>query len=247
MNEKGNVAIVIGANGAIGSAVLESLSADGNVEAVYAISREPRLHHVNSKVRVLQSDSSEASISRVVEHIKSDLDQQNLHLGTIVLCSGILHDHSIDPEKRLEHLSSEQTMRVFEVNTLMPMLWLQGFSRLFKKGHAAKIAVLSARVGSISDNRLGGWYSYRSSKAALNMMLKTLAIEFSRRFPAVKICAFHPGTTRSALSEPFSRGLPESKLFEPKFVAQRLLASLQRLQPDGELSFIDWDHKSIEW
>jgi NAD(P)-dependent dehydrogenase (short-subunit alcohol dehydrogenase family) len=245
--DKPKAAIVVGANGAIGSAVVAALSADGGVDCVYAISREPRLETAHPKVRLLQSDSSEASIVRVIEHIRSAVDGEALNIETIVVASGLLHDTTLEPEKRLEQLSSEQTMRVFEVNTLMPMLWMQGFSRLFSKRHAAKIAVLSARVGSITDNRLGGWYTYRSSKAALNMMLKTLAIEFARRFPGIKVCAFHPGTTRSPLSEPFRGRLPEEKIFEPEFVAQRLLLSLQQLRADGELSFIDWDHKSIEW
>jgi NAD(P)-dependent dehydrogenase (short-subunit alcohol dehydrogenase family) len=130
---------------------------------------------------------------------------------------------------------------------VVPSLWLAALSQSLTRGSSCKIAALSARVGSISDNRLGGWYSYRASKAALNMVMKSAAIEYSRRLPGVKIVAFHPGTTDTALSRPFQRGVPEGKLFAPDFVAQRLASLLDSIEVDGELSFLDWDGKKIEW
>jgi len=119
--------------------------------------------------------------------------------------------------------------------------------QLPRAGADCVVAVLSARVGSITDNQLGGWYSYRASKAALNMVLKSAAVEYRRRLPRVKLLAFHPGTTDTALSRPFQRGVAPEKLFSPEFVARRLAQLLDQLQPDGELSYLAWDGSSIEW
>jgi NAD(P)-dependent dehydrogenase (short-subunit alcohol dehydrogenase family) len=129
----------------------------------------------------------------------------------------------------------------------VPALWVSHLARVLRRSTGCSIAVLSARVGSIGDNRLGGWYSYRTAKAALNMFLKTAAVEYARRAPKVKLLAFHPGTTDTGLSRPFQKGVPEGKLFPPGFVAQRLLALLHEVTPDGELSFMDWDGKPIPW
>ena len=109
------------------------------------------------------------------------------------------------------------------------------------------VAALSARVGSIGDNRLGGWYAYRSSKSALNMMLRSLAIEYARRVKNVKLISFHPGTTDTALSKPFQASVPEGKLFTPQFVARQLCAIMESAEINGELSYLDWDNKVIPW
>ena len=110
-----------------------------------------------------------------------------------------------------------------------------------------QLIIFSARVGSIKDNHAGGWYSYRASKAALNMLLKTTAIEYARRAKQVKLIAFHPVTTDTPLSRPYSANVPEDKLFSPDFVADRLFEILKNLPADGELSFVDWQGKSIKW
>jgi NAD(P)-dependent dehydrogenase (short-subunit alcohol dehydrogenase family) len=109
------------------------------------------------------------------------------------------------------------------------------------------VAVLSARVGSIGDNRLGGWYGYRASKAALNMFLQTAAVEYARRARRVKLLAFHPGTTDTALSAPFQKNVAAGKLFTPDFVAQRLLGLMDAAEPDGRLGFLDWAGKTVPW
>ena len=106
---------------------------------------------------------------------------------------------------------------------------------------------LSARVGSINDNRMGGWYSYRASKSALNMLLKTAAIEYARRAKNVKLIAFHPGTTDTALSKPYQKNVAKGKLFKPDFVARQLLSLVAKTPVDGTLSFLDWDHQAVDW
>jgi NAD(P)-dependent dehydrogenase (short-subunit alcohol dehydrogenase family) len=109
------------------------------------------------------------------------------------------------------------------------------------------VTVFSARVGSISDNHLGGWYSYRTSKAALNMLLKTVSIEFSRRAKNIKIISFHPGTTDTLLSKPFQKNVPEGKLFTCEFVANQLISIVSDTAIDGELSYVDWQGRNIDW
>lgn len=121
------------------------------------------------------------------------------------MCNGILHSQSIKPEKRLEDFNTDAFNHVIMANALTPMLWIQKLTPILIGNTQCKIIVFSARVGSISDNNLGGWYSYRASKAALNMMLKTAAIELARRAENIKIIAFHPGTTDTSLSKPFQK------------------------------------------
>ena len=136
---------------------------------------------------------------------------------------------------------------VFQANVVVPSLWIGAIPHLLRPDADCVVAVLSARVGSITDNRLGGWYSYRASKAALNMVLKSASVEFARRFPGVKLLAFHPGTTDTKLSQPFQRGVPPNKLFTPDFVAGRLSGLMDRLKPEGQLSYLAWDGSKIEW
>ena len=165
----------------------------------------------------------------------------------VIICNGILHNPQLMPEKRLEQLDSANLETVFRANTLVPMLWLKGLLPILNSPQPCTVAVLSARVGSIGDNRLGGWYSYRASKSALNMLLKTAAIELSRRARQIKLIAFHPGTTDTHLSRPFQANVPDGKLFRPEFVARQLMAILSRAEADGELAYLDWQGKPIPW
>jgi NAD(P)-dependent dehydrogenase (short-subunit alcohol dehydrogenase family) len=165
----------------------------------------------------------------------------------VVICHGILHSETLWPEKRLEDISAEALQSVFQANTVVPVLWLKLLHRLLKSKQRCVVAALSARVGSIGDNHLAGWNAYRTSKAALNMMLRTLAIEYGRRVKNVKIISFHPGTTDTALSKPFQASVPSDKLFTPEFVAERLCGIMDEAEIDGQLSYLDWDNKSIPW
>jgi NAD(P)-dependent dehydrogenase (short-subunit alcohol dehydrogenase family) len=133
------------------------------------------------------------------------------------------------------------------VNALLPMRSLAAFWPLIRTSEAPRIAVLSARVGSLGDNELGGWYSYRASKAALNMMMKCAAIEVRRLNKQAKLVAYHPGTVDSPLSKPFQRSVPEGKLFTPAFSAAQLIDILDRSEPDGELAYLDWAGETIPW
>ncbi len=240
-----SVSIVIGASGGIGMATLQYCLQHKVSDLVVAISREPQNGMAIDQepaLTWLHADATEEKIKAAVNHIK------NMGLPSeIFICSGFLHDEKNTPEKRIENFSPDLWAKTTEANTLLPILWLKHLMPLLVKTDACKISVLSARVGSIDDNHLGGWYSYRASKSALNMLLKTAAIEFSRRAKGVKIISFHPGTTDTGLSKPFQKNVPSDKLFDVNFVAQRLVDLTRESKSDNMLSFIDWDNKPIKW
>ena len=164
----------------------------------------------------------------------------------LVICNGVLHQGGIKPEKRLEALDVEAMTSLYQTNALLPLRWINQLLPLFGASPCT-LAVLSARVGSIGDNRAGGWYGYRASKAALNMLLKCAAIELARRAPGVKLLAFHPGTVDTQLSRPFHANVPDGSLQTPEQVARHLVSLMAGLIPDGELSYLDWQGKTIEW
>ncbi|MEE4244139.1 MAG: SDR family NAD(P)-dependent oxidoreductase [Kangiellaceae bacterium] len=237
------IALVIGASSAIATAMLCELS-----EQYYLIAVSRSLSESAAQLcqDVITTDYSESSITDAIEHLKS-LERPFAH---IFICNGLLHDAGFMPEKSVKQISLGYSEQLFRVNTIIPLLWLKGLTDLllkYNKSYPCVVSVLSARVGSINDNKLGGWYSYRASKAALNMMLKCLAIEWARRLKVIKLFVFHPGTTDTPLSKPFQANVPEGKLFNADFVARRWLQLADSLEPDGELSFYDWDHQPIDW
>ena len=238
-------ALVVGADGGIGGALLSALLEQEQHARVFAVSRSaaPASAAAPAKLDWRQCDQTETGIADVVDAIR----ESGMPLHRVVICPGILHGDGLRPEKALEQLRRSSMREVLDINTVLPTLWLSALTPLLRDTPDAVVAVLSARIGSIGDNNLGGWYSYRASKAALNMVLKTAAIEFARRAPRVKLLAFHPGTTDTELSRPFQARVPADKLFEPDFVAQRLLAIMEEAEMDGELSFVDWAGKSIPW
>lgn len=236
----GPVALVIGASGAIGSAVTAALISEARYRVIGVSRQAPTAQH--ERLQWHQTDHSEGSM----EALASDLAASSVELERVVICTGTLHGDDFFPEKKIEQLQPHALRHVMEVNVLLPAGWLRALTPALTRSRAV-VAVVSARVGSIADNRSGGWYSYRSSKAALNMLLKSLAIEYSRRAPGVKLLAFHPGTTDSALSRPFQKSVPEGKLFAPAFVAERLVQIMSAQRADGQLHFLDWQGQEVPW
>ncbi|MGI2169530.1 SDR family NAD(P)-dependent oxidoreductase [Shewanella sp. MF05960] len=204
-------------------------------------------------------DYQQASIEQCV----SDIAAIAGTVTRIVMCNGILHsknqhistnEPALMPEKRIEDIDAHSLEQLFYANSIVPMLWLSTLTPLLSQPRhkvsaeqKCVISILSARVGSISDNRLGGWYGYRASKAALNMLIKTTAVEYARRLKRVKLIAFHPGTTDTPLSKPFQANVPQGKLFTPAFVANQLQQIMDNSEPDGEASYLDWQGESINW
>jgi NAD(P)-dependent dehydrogenase (short-subunit alcohol dehydrogenase family) len=166
----------------------------------------------------------------------------------VINCLGLLHDgEDFRPEKRIEDVSAENLARSFSTNAIGPALVAKHFAPLLPVRSRCVFATLSARVGSIADNRLGGWYAYRASKAAQNMITKGLSIELARKKKGVICVALHPGTTATALSEPFIRNVPSERLFSPELAAGQLLAVIDRLRSGDNGSFLAWDGTTIPW
>ena len=223
-------ALIVGASGAIGSAMVTELQNDPRCGTVIALGRETK-PHIDYR-----DESSIAAAASELAH------QGPFHL--IVITTGMLHHGQHLPEKRLAQLNAEQMMENFRINTMGPALVIAKFVPLLVRNDRAIIAALSAKVGSIGDNRLGGWYSYRATKAALNMMIKTASIELARTHPKAVIAALHPGTVNSRLSAPFKGeqiGRP------PADAAYELLQVLDGLQPDVSGSFWAYNGQELPW
>jgi len=226
---EGYRALVIGASGALGAAFVRQLQSEPRCSQVVAISRQS-----SPGLDLTREDSIQACA-----HALSA--QGPFHL--VIDATGALTLNQRGPEKRLDELDGAQLLDVLQLNAVGPVLLLKHFTPLLAAGQRVIWAKLSARVGSIEDNRKGGWYSYRAAKAALNMLLQTAAIEIARRRPLSVVAALQPGTVRSALSQPF---VGEAAM-DPDVSAQRLLAVLDGLQPTGRAQFVDHLGQSIAW
>ena len=168
-------------------------------------------------------------------------------IDRVISTAGLLHDADIHPEKTITALGTTAMMRLYQVNAMGPALFWQALWPLLRASKGVKIGSLSARVGSISDNRLGGWYSYRASKAALNQYLRCMAIELARYNPDAAVAALHPGTVDTALSKPFQGHVAPDKLQDPAMTAAQLWAVLDRLQPAESGRFFAYDGSEIEF
>jgi len=243
--------LVVGASGAIGQALVNQALANLPPEArLIRMARNPnnlpKLGSVNPVIDLVMDFSDSAQIpllfnqAHQVWSVATGLEQPLAQLGQIWIATGLLHDAELQPEKRHQALTAQALARAFAVNAIGPSLLLSQILAVLPRRIALKIGVLSARVGSISDNRMGGWYSYRASKAALNMLLKTLAIELARTHPNITLLGMQPGTTQSALSAPFSHHVAPDALQSPAFTAQHLYQVLQQCQPSDSGKLVDF-------
>ena len=169
------------------------------------------------------------------------------HIDRVISTAGLLHDANIHPEKTITALNTAAMMRLYQVNAMGPALFWQALWPLLRSSKGVKIGSLSARVGSISDNRLGGWYSYRASKAALNQHLRCMAIELARYNPDAAVAALHPGTVDTALSKPFQTHVAPDKLQDPATTAAQLWRVLDRLHHSESGRFFAYDGSEIEF
>ena len=224
----GYKALVIGASGAIGQAFCELLRADAHCASVRELSR--------SSAPALDLEDP-ASIAAAAAALADDGPYQ-----LILHTAGLLHRPGITPEKSLNAIEADALQAVFQVNALGPALVLRHFLPLLDKQGA--MAMLSAKVGSIGDNRLGGWYAYRASKAALNMLIKTAAIELARSKPKARLLSLHPGTVISPLSQPF-RGATAARPAEQ--AAAEMLQVIDSLGPEHSGSFHAYDGQLLPW
>ncbi|VXB06481.1 SDR family NAD(P)-dependent oxidoreductase [Brevundimonas sp. G8] len=226
-------AVVIGATGGIGRAMVERIVSGGAFETVWAVSRSGA--DVAGAQGLAADLEDEASLGRAAERIG-----QGAAPTLIVLATGVLHD-GFQPERALRQLDVDHMLRDYRVNAVGPALAAKHLLPLMPRDRRAVFAALSARVGSISDNRLGGWHAYRASKTALNMILRNLAIEMARSHPMAVIAGLHPGTVDTGLSAPFQKGVAEGRLFTADHSAERLLAVLSGLTPADSGGVFAWD------
>lgn len=236
-----NVA-VIGASGGIGRAFCQRLAADPRFGAVYAFSRTEIRFDEDSIVWHPLDIEDESSIEFATSAIG------DVEFDVVLVLSGILHiGDQLRPERRLQELTPENLQKVLAINTIGPAMVAKHFLPRLRRRSKTVFAALSARVGSIGDNRLGGWASYRASKAALNQLIKTIAIEQSRRHPQSIVVALHPGTVDTQLSKPFTGRTPESRLFSADESAAYLMNVIDGLRPEDSGGFFAWDGTAIEY
>lgn len=246
-----SIALVTGAGSGIGLALVEKLLADDSYELIFAGSRAPeqstaliRAAAADDRLQLLTIDvADQRSLKSATDSIWA-AGRLDLIINTI----GVLHTtDGMHPEKRLADINFDDMLLAMDVNALSVMRLAIAMEPLLKASSAPRFISLSARVGSIQDNQLGGWYTYRASKAALNMLLKTLAIEWARTMPKLACVALHPGTVATNLSRPFTRDTTRRPLFQPAQAADYLIDVIGQLGPEQNGGFYAWDGKEIPW
>jgi NAD(P)-dependent dehydrogenase (short-subunit alcohol dehydrogenase family) len=222
----GDRVVVIGASGGIGRALADLAQARG--------AQVIRLSRPDIEV------ADEAGIAAAAEAAGDGLSH-------VIVASGLLHRDGIGPERDWRQLSADWMLESFRVNAVLPALVAKHFLPRLRRDGPALFALLSARVGSIGDNRLGGWHSYRASKAAANQLVRTLSVELKRKNPGAAIVALHPGTVDTGMSKPFQRNVTPEKLFTPAAAAGHLWNVMEGIGPAQSGGFLAWDGSEIAW
>lgn len=225
--------VIIGASGAIGRAMAAEIRNRYPGAFIHAFSRTPVLSFLANTAWHEHDITNEASTEKAASSVTQPLD-------AVIVASGHLHDKEGGPEKALKELSFDALEKTFRINSIGPAIVAKHFLPKLKRKERSVFAALSARVGSIEDNRLGGWYSYRTSKAALNMLLRTASIEVRRQNKQAIVLGLHPGTVDSALSRPFQKNVPKGRLFAPDLAAQRLLTVIETAKPSDSGNLFDY-------
>ena len=230
---------IIGSSGAIGRAFLDAYIADKEISNIYSISRteveskDKRIIHIN--IDVTDEVSVKAAASQIGEN----------RLDKLIVATGILHTELFGPEKSIKDIKIENFVKIFSVNAFGPALIGKYFLPLMKKDKKSIAAFLSARVGSISENKLGGWYAYRASKSALNQIIKNFSIEAKRTNPTGIIIGLQPGTVKSKLSEPFQKNVKKGKLLLPKDSVKSLIRVIESVMQNDSGKIFDWKGEEI--
>ncbi|MEM9057314.1 MAG: SDR family oxidoreductase [Pseudomonadota bacterium] len=250
METQTKIALVQGASRGLGLEFVRQLAARADIERVIATCRQPEtakdlaaLAVEGVSVYALDVESEDS-----IEAAAAAIASATPRLDLLINCAGLLHDGAgLMPERRLATLNAANFQRSFAVNAIGPALVVKELAALLRAGDRPLVANLSARVGSITDNRLGGWYAYRAAKAAQNMLTRCLAIELGRGGRPVRVVALHPGTVDTELSKPFQRGVPEGKLFSVNNAVKKLLKVIDNLDVADTGSFYAWDGSPIPW
>ena len=250
--------LVVGGSRGIGLGFVKKLLQQSNINRIYGTYRPTSIsedcnsaselfslktQYADRLVTLPMDITDELSISQAIEQIT----QQTKKLHLVIYCVGILHDGNFQPEKSLRQIVPENLVRYFQVNSIGAVLLAKHIMPLLRHQEPNIFAAISAKVGSIEDNRLGGWYGYRASKAALNMFLKTISLEYRRRCPKTIVVALHPGTTDTNLSQPFQANVPPGKLFPVSRTVEQLLKVMENLEPKDSGEFFSWDGTPLPW
>lgn len=245
-------ALIVGASQGIGLGFVKELLKRQDFSHIYATyrSQESARELLNLaqiyplQLTSLQVDLTEESqLIEKVELIKSQITQ--LHL--VINCVGILHEKGLQPEKSLRQINTDKLLQYFQINSIGSLLLAKHLLPLLRHDRPSILATISAKLGSIGDNRLGGWYGYRASKAALNMFMRTVAIEYARTTPKTIVVMLHPGTTDTRLSKPFQKNVPPEKLFSVERTVNQLLSVIANLTETDTGQFFSWDGTRLPW
>ena len=244
--------LVVGGNRGIGLALVETQLGRPDVSTVIATHRPTAdlASLLNLKLQYgekLVLQDLEVTSDSSLKAFGGFLAQQPLGVDLAIHAAGLLHDDNIVPEKSLAHCNASHLMRLFEVNSIGPLMVAGALLPTQKRNHRFTFAALSAMVGSIGDNRLGGWYGYRASKTALNQFIRTMANECRLKHPRAAIVAIHPGTTDTDLSRPFQKNVDPDKLYSPRTTANRLLGVLEGVDESHSGQFLNWNGSTIPW
>jgi len=230
---------VIGSSGAIGSAFVDHYINDQSINSIFSFSRSS-IGIDNNKVKHFSIDiENENSVQDAAKSV------EEINFDEIIIASGLLHTNDFGPEKSIKDLKADNILKILNVNTVGPTIIGKHFLPLLNKNNKSVMAFLSARVGSISENKLGGWYAYRASKSALNQIIKTFSIELKRTNPKAIIIGLQPGTVDSELSAPFKRSVSKNKLFSAEYSASQLLGVIERVDESSSGNLISWDGEII--
>lgn len=234
---------IFGSQGAIGQALVQHYLTEKSKHQIFCFSRKSPNHLAADQIKHFTFElSCEESIKQA-----AGLLEGQATFDKIIIATGVLHQDEHLPEKSIRQLNSEFFLKTFTINTLGPALIAKYFTPLLNKEKKSIFAALSARVGSLSDNRLGGWYSYRCSKAALNMLIKTLSVEFLNKNPQAIFLGLHPGTVQSPLSAPFTQNKDPHTLFSPATSAEHLVKVLEKACHEDSGFIFDWKGERIEY
>ncbi|GAB4377843.1 MAG: SDR family oxidoreductase [Elainellaceae cyanobacterium] len=245
-------ALVVGASQGIGLGFVKALLQIEGIAQIYATYRHldtaadlldlqathpERLHCLSMDI------TDEAQIADGVQQMQTNIDR----LHCVINCVGVLHQGELQPEKSLRQINSDRLIQYFQVNSIGAVLLAKHLQPLFRHSDRSIFASISAKIGSIGDNYLGGWYGYRASKAALNMLMRNVAIEYGRTSPKTIVVTLHPGTTDTRLSKPFQRNVPPEKLFSVDRTVTQLWSVLSKLTPEDSGQFFSWDGSRLPW
>lgn len=227
-------AILIGSSGGIGTAMKSAMQSSPLIDNLLCASRS-----ANDDYQIDYRD--EQSIADMALDLKS----KNFKPTLIFVATGLLSTDKEKPETQIAHITPSWAQHIYLINTIGPAMVAKYLLPLMPRDENVYFGALSAKVGSISDNGLGGWYSYRASKSALNMFIKNFAIEWKRKNKLSRIVAMHPGTVDTPLSKPFQKNVKPEKLFTPEHAAQQMLDVLLQSSPDDSGQLLSWDGSII--